>query len=463
MKNITITLLLCLAMLPGYAANWETNMEKAQNQAKTSGKLILLNFAGSDWCSPCIRMKKKIFAAADFQAFADAHLVLVQADFPRKRKNRLPKNQVKHNEALAEKYNNQGVFPLTVLMNANGKVLKKWEGLPKLTPAQFAAQIKPFCKVKPNNTQGLRIFKRTLLLMGSRFELVVADKQAASAQQHITAAINEIKRIEKLISSWDKNSQTTIINQNAGIKPVMVDTELLQLIERSNRISKLTQGAFDISFGSIDKSIWHFDGSLKKLPDAATAKKAVRLIDYRNIIINKTNSTIFLKNKGMRIGFGAIGKGYAAEKARALLQKRGIKNGIVNAGGDLNAWGTQPNGKPWTIGIANPSFKHKAFAQLAVTNQAVVTSGNYEKFVVIDGKRYTHIIDPRTGYPVSGLKSVTIICPNAELADALATSVFVLGKTVGLDLINQLKGVEAILIDDTQKVYYSNNIPLKTK
>lgn len=465
MRSIIAGLLLSVCILPGYSADWETNIQRAQTQAKTSNKLILLNFAGSDWCSPCIRLKKKIFETTDFQAFAQKHLVLLKADFPRKRKNRLSKEQVKHNEALAEKYNTTGIFPLTILMDAQGKVLKQWEGLPKLTPTQFTGQIKPFLKlnIKPDETHGSRVFKRTLLLMGSRFELAVVDKNVVTAQHHIQAAINEIKRIENLISSWNPQSQTSMINKQAGIKPVTVDIELIQLIERAKRVSRLTQGAFDISFGSIDKKIWHFDGSLKKLPDAATAKKAVRLINYQHIITDQTNSTVFLKNKGMRIGFGAIGKGYAAEKARALLKERGVKNGIVNAGGDLTAWGAQPNGKPWTIGIANPTFKHKAFAHLAVTNQAVVTSGNYEKFVVIDGKKYTHIIDPRTGYPVSGLQSVTIICPNAELADALATSVFVLGPEIGLHLINQLKGVEAILVDDAQKIHYSSNVPLNTQ
>lgn len=463
MRHIFLITFLWLAV-PGYATNWQTNFAKAQAEAKASGKLIVLNFAGSDWCSPCIRMKKKIFASAEFQQFARQHLVLVQADFPRKRKNKLSKVQTAHNEALAEKYNTQGVFPLTLLMDAEGKVLKKWEGLPRLSPAQFVGQIKPLTNlIKLDDSQGMRIYRRTLLLMGSRFEIVVADNSPTKAKQHIEAAIDEIKRIEKLISSWDAQSQTSAINRNAGIKPVKVALELFQLIERAKRVSSLTQGAFDISFGSIDKSIWHFDGSLKKLPDAVTAKKAVRLINYHNIVLNKAQGTVWLKNKGMRIGFGAIGKGYAAERARALLKKRGVKNGIVNAGGDLTAWGAQPNGKPWTIGIANPAFKHKAFAHLTVTNQAVVTSGNYEKYVIIDGKRYTHIIDPRTGYPVSGLQSVTIICANAELADALATSVFVLGKEVGLNLVNQLNGVEAILVDDARQVHYSQHIPLKTK
>ena len=163
-------------------------------------------------------------------------------------------------------------------------------------------------------------------------------------------------------------------------------------------------------------------------------QKIVRLINYKNVIVDEKKSTVFLKEKGMRIGFGGIGKGYAAEKAKVVLQQMGIESGIVNAAGDLTAWGFQPNGKPWTIGIADPDTRHHPFSSLNITNMAVATSGNYEKYVVIDGKKYSHTIDPKTGLPVSGIKSVTIIAPNAELADALATPVMVMGIKAGLHL-----------------------------
>ena len=176
--------------------------------------------------------------------------------------------------------------------------------------------------------------------------------------------------------------------------------------------------------------------------------------------MNPADTTVFLKNKGMCIGFGAIGKGYAAERTKNLLIQKGIKSGIINASGDLAVWGTQPDGNPWTIGIANPDLKNTPYSWLNVSNKAVVTSGNYEKFVLINGKKYSHIIDPRTGMPASGLKSVTVICDNAELADALATSAYILGKEVGLDLIEQLKGVDAIFIDDHNEIYTTSKIKL---
>jgi thiamine biosynthesis lipoprotein len=160
----------------------------------------------------------------------------------------------------------------------------------------------------------------------------------------------------------------------------------------------------------------------------------------------------------MRIGFGGIGKGYAADRAKRLLQEAGVASGIVNASGDLVTWGMQPNGKPWTVGIADPENKLKSFSYMNISNMAIATSGNYEKFVIIDGKKYSHTIDPHTGFPVNGIKSVSIICPQAELADALATPVTVMGVEVGLNLINQLSNVACIIIDDSNKLYTSKNI-----
>ncbi len=295
--------------------------------------------------------------------------------------------------------------------------------------------------------------------MGSRFDITVVANNTAEADKYLDTAIAEITRIEKLISSWDANSQTFSINKNAGIKPVKVDTELFSLIERAIQISKLTDGAFDISYASMDK-IWKFDGSMKKMPSQETINASVAKVGFQNIVLDKENHTVFLKLKGMKIGFGAIGKGYAADKAKALLISKGVVSGIINASGDMNTWGIQPNGKEWTVAITNPMNKNKVFALFPLTDKAVVTSGNYEKYVNFNGKRYTHIIDPRTGYPSSGIISVTVFAPKAELADALATSVFVMGKKVGLDRINQLPKIECIIIDDQGNITTSKNIEI---
>jgi thiamine biosynthesis lipoprotein len=306
-----------------------------------------------------------------------------------------------------------------------------------------------------------QIFKRTCKLMGNRFELSVVGSDEHWANEKIDAGIKEIERIEKLLTTFNDSSETNRINSAAGISPVKVSNETFNLIKRSLRISALTQGAFDISYGSVDKSLWNFDQQMTALPDKETAKKMVRLIDYRNIVLNEDNCTVFLKEKGMRIGFGGIGKGYAAERAKQVMKLNGVESGIVNASGDLTTWGLQPNGKPWTIAISDPNNAHQAFSYMEISDMAVATSGNYEKFVIIDSKKYSHTIDPHTGLPISGIKSVTIITTNAELADAMATPVTIMGINAGLDMINQMNNIEVIIIDDDDKVYISKNIIIK--
>ena len=305
-------------------------------------------------------------------------------------------------------------------------------------------------------------YKRTLKLMGSRFDITVVANNESEGNEYIDLAISEITRIEKLISSWNNQSQTSLINQNAGIKPVKVDHELFSLIERAIAISNLTDGAFDVSYASMDK-IWKFDGSMTTMPAEEAIKASVSKVGFKNIILDKENNTVFLKQKGMKIGFGAIGKGYAADKAKTLLMQKGVVSGIINASGDMNTWGKQPDGSDWQVAITNPLNKNKAFAILPITDGAVVTSGDYEKYVTFNGTKYTHIIDPRTGYPATGITSVSVFAPKAELADALATSVFVMGIETGINRINQIPKVECIIIDEKGNIFTSDNIKIDTK
>lgn len=297
--------------------------------------------------------------------------------------------------------------------------------------------------------------------MGNRFEFSLLMPDGENGDCMIDAAVAEITRIEKLLTTFRDDSLANEINRNAGIRPVHVDEEVFDLVKRSVRISALTQGAFDITYGSVDRRLWNFDLSMTELPDPEIAKQSVRLINYRNIILDDAQKTVFLKEKGMRIGFGGIGKGYAADKAKSLLRSLGCSSGIVNAAGDLVTWGTQEGGRPWTIGIADPDQAHFPFSSLDISDMAVATSGNYEKFVTIGGKKYSHTIDPLTGMPVTGIKSVTIICPSAELADAMATPVMVMGVKVGLNLINQMKQIACVIIDEANKLHISENIKLK--
>lgn len=303
--------------------------------------------------------------------------------------------------------------------------------------------------------------KKTLKLMGTRFEITVVALNEEIGYINIDEAVSEIERIEKIISSWDKDSETSMINKNAGIKPVKVSKELFDLIERSIKISEITDGAFDITYASMDE-IWKFDGTMDKVPTEEEIKKSVSKVGYQKIQLDKQEQTVFLSEKGMCIGFGAIGKGYAADKAKELLVSKDVRGGIINASGDLTTWGTKVTGEKWLVGIANPLSKDKVFSWLPVIESSVATSGNYEKYIVLDGEKYSHIIDPRTGYPTKGINSVSIFAKQAELCDALATAVFIMGRDVGLHLINQIDGVEAVVVDGENKVHRSSGIVFDT-
>lgn len=310
------------------------------------------------------------------------------------------------------------------------------------------------------NVNAQETFTRTLKLMGTKFDITVVAENETMGSSYIDMAVNEIGRIEKLISSWDTESETSEVNRNAGIQAVKVSRELFDLINRSLEISTITDGAFDISYASMDK-IWVFDGSMKQMPSEEAITSSVEKVGYKNILLNKTDFTVYLAKKGMKIGFGGIGKGYAADKAKALLIQQGVTAGIINASGDMNTWGHQPSGEEWQVAITNPLNKNKVFALLPIKEGAVVTSGNYEKFVRFNGIRYSHIIDPRSGYPSTGIISATVFAPSAELADALATAIFVMGVEVGLDRINQLPQIECVIIDDKGEITTSRNIQIQ--
>jgi thiamine biosynthesis lipoprotein len=302
--------------------------------------------------------------------------------------------------------------------------------------------------------------KRTLSMLGSPFEMIVEAKDIPEADGYIDMAVAEVTRVEHLISDWIPTTPISEVNRNAGIKPVKVPQEVFDLVQRSIKISELTSGAFDISYASMDK-IWKFDGSMTRMPTPEEIKNSVSKVGYKNIILDASKSTIFLKNEGMKLGLGGIGQGFIADKIKALLKSKGVVAGIVNISGDINTWGKQLNGQQWKVGIKNPLNKDKIFATFPLEDSAVETSGSYEKYVTFNGIRYSHIIDTRTGYPASGVISVSVFAKSTEFADALATGVFVLGVDVGLDLVNQLPGIGCIYVDDKGKIFTSKNIDLK--
>ncbi len=301
--------------------------------------------------------------------------------------------------------------------------------------------------------------RKSMTLMGSRFDITVVSVDEELGYINIQEAAGEIRRIEKLISSWDTDSETSLINKNAGIKPVKVSLELFKLIERSKQISKITNGAFDITFAGMD-AIWTFDGSMTVMPTKSQISKAKANVGYEKIILNTSNQSVFLSQRGMRISFGAIGKGYAADKAKELLVSKQVVAGGINAAGDITTWGKKKSGEKWLVGIANPMSKETIFSWIPLLESSVATAGNSERFITINGTKYSDLINPRTGYPATEINTVSVFSKSAELCDALATAIMSMGRDQGLALVNQLDGTEVIIVDSENKLVKSSGILL---
>lgn len=298
------------------------------------------------------------------------------------------------------------------------------------------------------------IFRRSLRLMGDQFEISVVGNNPSWAEERIDAAVAEINRVEKLLSAFSEDSSINAINRNAGVKPVKTNAEIFRLIDRALQISALTHGAFDITYLTADKDN-DFD---TRQNSNIGVKLAVSKANYTNVELNATAQTVFLKETGMRIGFAANSKGYAADRAKYILQLQGVSSGVINAGGDILTWGAQPDNEPWTIATADPSQENQPFANVEISNMAVATSVNAEKYATVINKKLLGSFNPKKGFPVSNIKSVSIISTTAEFADAMATPVLSMGINAGLYLINQLNQMAAVIIDDHDRVYTSKNI-----
>ena len=303
----------------------------------------------------------------------------------------------------------------------------------------------------------LREFRREIRLMGSAFEFIVVDS-GDRADQLLDTAIGEVQRIENLLTEFSDLSQTALLNRSAGSAPVAVDTEVFELLRRCVEISRLTQGAFDITAGVL-KKLYNFKGGPPTWPDARTLEQTLQKTGYQHIRLLKGNRA-YLSKPGMHIGFGAVGKGYAADCVKVILQKKGVQSAVINASGDLTAWGKRADGTPWKVGIAAPNNPTNVVLWLPVDGISVATSGDYEQFFERNGIRYTHNLDPKTGCPVRGVKSVTVVSPSAELSDALATAVFVMGPEVGSHFIEQLPRTHCVVIDADNKLHVSKNLAI---
>lgn len=294
----------------------------------------------------------------------------------------------------------------------------------------------------------LDIFRRAIWLMGNQFEISVVANDALWAEDRIAAAINEINRVEKLLSTFSDNSKVNEINRNAGIKPVKVDAEIFRLIDRSLQISALTHGSFDITYFSAE------------ILNAASTDTQVLTTcsNYKNVILDAVAMTVFLKEKGMRIGFAANSKGYAADRAKYILQTEGVSSGVINAGGDLLTWGTQPNNEPWTVASADPDQSDQPFAGLDISNMCIASSVNTEKHAIVSNKQYFNVLNLKKGFKVSEISSVSVLSPSAELSDAMANPLMTIGVNAGIYLINKLNQIACVIIDDHNRVYTSKGI-----
>jgi thiamine biosynthesis lipoprotein len=305
-----------------------------------------------------------------------------------------------------------------------------------------------------------RAYTRPAHLMGSAFTFTAVSSNDSLAWRALRAGLREAQRIDHLCSYWDSTSQVVRINRLAGIRPVVVDAEVYDLIQRTLKISQLSGGAFDITFAGGDK-IYQFDKQAHaSLPDSATVRRSVRRIGWQQVRLDPATHSVFLPEKGMRINLAGILQGYGVRRAQEIMKKMGIASGLINGSGDVYCWGQQPDGSAWRIAIGDPARPHTVSSWLMVSDLAVVTAGNYEQYFTVKGQYYGHIINPHTGYPATGLRSVTIICPDVELADALDDAVFVLGPVAGLALINRLKDINCTLITDDGRTLVSRGMQL---
>lgn len=306
-----------------------------------------------------------------------------------------------------------------------------------------------------------RNFTRSAHLMGSHFTFTAVSADDTLAWRAIRAGIREAQRIDRLCSYWDSTSQITQLNRAAGLRPVVVDQEVYDLIQRTLKLSELSDGAFDITFAGGEK-IYRFDKQAHAaLPAPEVVKASVARIDYRKVVLDPATHSVMLKEKGMRMNLAGILQGYGVRRAQALMRQMGIQGGLINGSGDVSCWGRQADGSLWRIAIGDPAFPQSVSSWLTVTDVAVVTAGNYEQYFTSAGRVYGHIINPATGMPATGLRSVTIICPDVELADCLDEVVFVKGPVDGLAFINTLKGVDCTLITDDNRTLVSKNMQVR--
>lgn len=299
------------------------------------------------------------------------------------------------------------------------------------------------------------VYKKTMPLMDTLVSITVVADSKDIAEKAIEKTFAETGRFSSLINFYSDKSELAEINRNAGIQPVKVSPDSLDLIEKAVSAAEKSGGAFDPTIGPIVK-LWDFPN--KKKPTETELARTLPLVNYRDIRIDRTASTVFLKRKGMMIDLGGIAKGYAADRAVESLKREGITSGLVSFAGDIRTFGTKPDKNPWTIGIKNPrqtNEKDEIVAKIRLSDKAISTSGDYERYFMYEDKRYHHLLDPKTGMPAYGCRSVSIVTDRAVNTDAFSTAVFILGLEKGMALMKEM-GMDAMLIDSSGTIHMTD-------
>ncbi len=291
-------------------------------------------------------------------------------------------------------------------------------------------------------------------IMGTAIHVEVWHEDGARARQAIDSVLNEMRHVDAEMSPYKPASEVSKINVNAGVEPVSVSGELVRLIDTAQHVSDLTHGAFDITFASAGHL---YNYREHKRPSSAALEAAVAVIDYHQITLDKTHARVGLNKAGMRIDLGGIAKGYAVERCVRLLREQGIEHALVTAGGDTRVLGDRV-GRPWIVGIRHPRQDNQLITRIPLDDEAISTSGDYERFFEEQGTRYHHILNPATGDSAREVTSVSIVGPDATYTDALSTSVFVMGVERGLALIEGMAGYEALIMDHNGKLHYSSGL-----
>ena len=295
--------------------------------------------------------------------------------------------------------------------------------------------------------------------MGTIVEITIAHDDEERARDAMEAVFAELERIDALLSTYRPDSEVSRMNGSAFVEPVPVSVELFRLLSRSLEIGRLSNGAFDVTIGRL-VDLWQLDEG-GSIPDRESIDVLLPAVGYEKISINEDDRSVRFLSDGVQVDLGAIGKGYAVDRAVDLLVDRGIKSAIVDAGGDLRLVGSRPGKDYWRIGVRHPREASRLLVGLDLADTAVVTSGDYERFFMIDDKRYHHLLDRRTGYPAKGCQSVTVIAPLTADADAYATAAFVLGPEKGIELLRETGGVEGIIVDAEGNILWTDRAALK--